>query len=178
MKMIQEKELIEIGKILKTHGVKGEMTFLFNKEEYVDVDTEFYFFLLDGLYVPFFVEDFRFSSNDSAIIKIEEIDTVEEAATYSDTLIFLPKELLKNIEKETKVESEWEQFIDYTVFDEHNKLIGVIESVDSSTINVLFVVVNDKDIEILIPATTDFILEIDSDKKELYLSLPEGLLED
>lgn len=178
MKRIQEKDLIEVGKILKTHGVKGEMIFLFNKGGYADVETKFYFFLLDGLYVPFFVEDFRFSSNDSAIVKIDQIDTVEEAVTYNDTLIFLPKELLKNIEKEPQEQSEWEQFIDYSVLDEHNKLIGVIESVDSSTINVLFVVFDDKNQEILIPATTDFILEINSTKKELHLSLPEGLLDD
>ena len=176
--MIRKEDLIEIGKILKTHGVKGEMTLLFNKEGYADVETEFYFFLLDGLYVPFFVEVFRFSSNDSAIVKIDEIGTVEEAATYNDTLIFLPKELLKNIEKEPQEQSEWEQFIDYSVLDEHNKLIGIIQSVDSSTMNVLFVVIDDKNQEILIPATTDFIIEVDSNKKELHLSLPEGLLDD
>ena len=60
--------------------------------------------------------------------------------------------------------------------DENNKLIGKIDSVDSSTMNVLFVVLN-KDEEFLIPATQDFIIEIDSKIKQLHLNLPEGLLE-
>lgn len=176
--MIRKEDLIEIGKILKTHGVKGEMTLLFNKEGYADVETEFYFFLLDGLYVPFFVEDFRFSSNDSAIIEIEDINRVEDAETYKNILVFLPKELVKDVKNESHPESEWEQFVGYSILDESSKFIGNIKSVDISTINVLFVVVDDKEQEILIPATTDFILEIDSTKKELHLTLPDGLLDD
>ncbi|NLA62802.1 MAG: 16S rRNA processing protein RimM, partial [Bacteroidales bacterium] len=34
--MIDEKKLFEIGKILKPHGVKGEVTVLFNKPEFAN----------------------------------------------------------------------------------------------------------------------------------------------
>lgn len=69
-----------------------------------------------------------------------------------------------------------EEFIGYTVFDENLSTIGVICEVDSSTINVLFVIVKD-DEEVLIPATTDFIVKIDDQHKQLYMKLPEGLLD-
>lgn len=174
--MINENDLIEIGKILKPHGVKGEMIFLFTQASFAETDNNFYFFLLDGTYVPFFINDFRFVSNVSASIKIEGINTIEEAINYNDTLIYLPKELIKEKQEELDLESEWEQFIGYTILDENNKLIGKIDSVDSSTMNVLFVVLN-KDEEFLIPATQDFIIEIDSKIKQLHLNLPEGLLE-
>ncbi len=174
--MINENDLIEIGKILKPHGVKGEMIFLFTQVNFAETDNNFYFFLLDGTYVPFFIKDFRFVSNVSASIKIEGVNTIEEAIAYNDTLIYLPKELLKDTQEEFDIESEWEQFIGYTVLDENNKLIGTIDSVDASTMNVLFVVVN-KEEEFLIPATQDFIIEIDSKKKQLHLNLPEGLFE-
>ena len=174
--MINENDLIEIGKILKPHGVKGEMIFLFTQVNFAEIDNNFYFFLLDGTYVPFFIKDFRCVSNVSASIKIEGVNTIEEAIAYNDTLIYLPKELLKDTQEEFDIESEWEQFIGYTVLDENNKLIGTIDSVDASTMNVLFVVVN-KEEEFLIPATQDFIIEIDSKKKQLHLNLPEGLFE-
>lgn len=176
--MIQEKDLIEIGKILKSHGVKGEMTFLFKREEFVDIESNFYFFLLDGLFVPFFVEDFCYLSNNSANVKIEEVNTIEEAITYNNTLIFAPKYLLENIQEKSSPESKWEEFIEYSALDINNRLIGVIKNVDDSTINVLFVVINDEGQEILIPATTDFIFEVNSTEKKLYLSLPDGLLGD
>ena len=174
--MINENDLIEIGKILKPHGVKGEMIFLFTQVNFAETDNNFYFFLLDGTYVPFFIKDFRFVFNVSVSIKIEGVKTIEEAIAYNDTLIYLPKELLKDTQEEFDIESEWEQFIGYTVLDENNKLIGTIDSVDASTMNVLFVVVN-KEEEFLIPATQDFIIEIDSKKKQLHLNLPEGLFE-
>jgi len=45
--------------------------------------------------------------------------------------------------------------------------------VDDSTINTLFLL----DSEAVIPAHEDFITEIDSDQRKLYVSLPAGLIE-
>ena len=174
--MIRESDLIKIGKVLKPHGVKGEMTIVFNKPGYADIDTDFYFLLLDGLYVPFYVEEFRFNSDSSARVKFEGVDFLENASTYNDTFIFLAKELIQKVDTEVVFTSEWEQFIGYTIFDEASSLIGEIKEVDSSTINVLFIVVINNE-EILIPATTDFIIKVDSDNMELHMSLPDGLLD-
>ena len=173
--MIQEQNLAEIGKILKPHGVKGEMTVLFNQPEFADEDNLFYFFLLDGMYIPFFVEEFRYNSNVSARIKFEGINSIEHALTFGDT--FISKELVKEAEEEFYLESEWDMFIGFSVFDENSTFIGEINGVDSSTLNVLFIVING-DQEFLIPATLDFILKMDPDKKEIHLKLPEGLLDD
>lgn len=174
--MIEEKNLFEIGKILKPHGVKGEVTVLFNKPEFADSESNYYFLFLDGMYVPFYVESFLFNSDVTARVKLQRVDSIEKASTYSNVLVFLPKELVIESEQEETFDSEWDQFIGYTVFDEDSSSIGIIREVDSSTINVLFVI-DRGDEEILIPATTDFIVEIDSKKKQLYMKLPEGLLD-
>ncbi len=176
MEMIQEENLIEVGKILKPHGVKGDMIFLFNHEQFAEAECNHYFFLLDGLFVPFFVEEFRFISSKSAAVNIEGINTIEEAINYNDVLLYLPKEVIDQLDDEAYFESEWEQFIGYTVLGENDKLIGLIEHVDASTMNVLFIVKNDNQ-EILIPATANFILEINSAEKQLRLDLPDGLLD-
>lgn len=174
--MIRESDLIVIGKILKPHGVKGEMTVLFNKPEYTDIETDYYFLFLDGMHVPFYVEELRFNSESSARLKFEGIDSIEKASTYVDTLVFLRKELIKDEDNEVTYTSEWEQFIGYTILDEQATLIGTIKEVDSATMNVLFIVFKN-DEEFLIPATTDFIIKVDSDNMELHMSLPEGLLD-
>ena len=174
--MIQEKNLFEIGKILKPHGVKGEVTVLFNRPEFADNESNYYFLFLDGMYVPFFVEEFLFNSDVTARIKLQGIDSIEKASTYGNTIVFLPKELVKEPAIEESYDSEWDQFIGYTVFDQNSSSIGTILEVDSSTINVLFIVVKD-DEEMLIPATADFIVEIDNKNKQLHLKLPEGLLD-
>ncbi len=176
--MIQEKNLFEIGKILKPHGVKGEITVLFKKPEFADIDNNFYFLFLDGMYVPFFVEEFQFNSDVTARIKFRGINSIEQAMPYSNTVIFIPNELVADLApSEELYHSEWDQFIGYTVFDDNSSLIGTIRNVDTSTINTLFIIEKGDNEEVLIPATQDFIVKIDAPQKQLYLQLPVGLLD-
>lgn len=175
--MIDEKKLFGIGRILKPHGVQGEVTVLFNKPEYANIDNDYYFLYLDGMYVPFFVEEFLYNSDVTARIKFKGINSIEQASNYSNIVVLIPEELLQEIVHEkSKYSTEWEQYIGYTVLDENSSVIGVVQDVDSSTINALFIIING-DEEILIPATQDFIEKIDSKQKQLYLNLPEGLLD-
>ena len=65
-------------------------------------------------------------------------------------------------------------FIDfYVVNDADGKEIGTIAAIDDSTANVLFELEDGK----LIPVAEEFIKTIDSDKREIRVTLPEGLLE-
>lgn len=67
-------------------------------------------------------------------------------------------------------------FIGFSLLNEENEILGTITNVDCSTENFLFIVTqNDKDI--FIPATDDFIIDIDINSKTLTMSLPEGLLD-
>lgn len=175
--MIEEKNLFEIGKLLKPHGVKGEVTVLFTKPEFADIDTKYYFLFLDGMYVPFFVEEFMFNSDVTARVKFQSFNSIEQASTYANTAIFVPNDLVEALEPAEEVyESEWHQFVGYTIIDDSSFVVGVIRDVDAATMNVLFIVVKD-DEEKLIPATEDFIVKLDSKKKQLHMKLPEGLLD-
>ncbi len=175
--MIDEKKLFEIGKILKPHGVKGEVTVLFKKTEFADIANNYYFLSLDGMFVPFFVEEFLFNTDVTARIKFKGVDLIEEASIYSGAPIFILTENFREIqEEERESDNEWSEFVGYTVFDEDTSVVGVIKSIDTSTINTLFVIDNG-DEELLIPATRDFIAKEDSEQKYLYLQLPEGLLD-
>ncbi len=56
--------------------------------------------------------------------------------------------------------------------------IGTITDIDESTINTLFLLKRkENDNEIIIPASDDFITDIDSEKKILYVDLPSGLVD-
>lgn len=174
--MIQKKNIFEIGKILKPHGVGGELTVLYYKPEFADIAEDFYFFQLEGTYIPFFVEELSFNSDITARIKFEGINTIEQASSYNNTLVFLPNDLIKEVNSVDELSSTWDQFIGYTVIDKDSAFLGIIKEVDSKTINVLFIVVKENE-EFLIPATNDFVVKIDSEEKVLQLRLPEGLLD-
>ncbi|HOV70833.1 MAG TPA: ribosome maturation factor RimM [Dysgonamonadaceae bacterium] len=173
--MILAENVVQIGQLLKPHGVKGEMTLLFNRLSHSDIDTPYYFLEIDGIFVPFFVEEIRFTNDTTARVKFEGVDDVATASRYADLRVYLPKESLTITEEETK--TEWDFFVGYTVIDQTLGNLGVIDAVDDSTMNVLFVV-KKNNAEYLIPAAEDFILEMDEQEKILHVDLPQGLIEE
>ena len=172
--MIARDDVIKIGKLQKSHGIKGEISLVFDKTAYADIDTEFYFLDIDGIFVPFLIEEITFITDTGARVKFEDIDDETRAAKFSNLHVYLlRKQIPKGIAEET---SDWDLFIGYTVFDQYLRDLGIIESVDTATINTLFIV-KKSETELLIPATEDFIFEINDDKKIIRMNLPEGLIE-
>lgn len=172
--MITKDEVIKIGKLQKTHGIKGEISLVFDKSAYADVDTEFYFLDIDGIFVPFLIEEITFITDTGARVKFEDIDDETRATQFVNLHVFLLRKQVSENQKDDK--SDWDFFIGYTVFDQHLRDLGIIESVDSTTINILFIV-KKSETELLIPATEDFIVKINTEKKIIHLNLPEGLVE-
>lgn len=170
--MITENEVFEVGKTAKPHGVKGEISFNFTKENFDEEKLPYYIFDIDGIYVPFFVEDYRFKTNTSALIKLEGIDTDEQARLISNHTVYIHQQFaLKEAQEELGIAG----FIGFKVEDTILGSIGKIIEVDTSTDNVLFVIEYQGE-ELLIPATDDFINTIDEEKQSINMTLPKGLV--
>ena len=71
--MIRQEEVYKIGKLGKTHGVKGELSFLFDDDVFDRVDADYLVLDLDGILVPFFIEEYRFRSDSNVILKLEGV---------------------------------------------------------------------------------------------------------
>lgn len=172
--MIRPEEVIRIGKILKPHGVKGELSMLcendcFDRSE----DCDYLIGDMDGILVPFFIDSYRFKSNASVLIKFDDIDTVEQAEKMTGVTIYFPKKYLP----EDATECTQEEFLNgYTISDSHSGTIGIIKRIENSTINILLVVEKEGE-EILIPFHEEFIREVDEKTHTIIMNLPEGLVQ-
>lgn len=173
--MIPKKDILQIGNTQKPYGIKGEIVIRFRKEEYADAETEYYFLEIEGIPVPFFIEEFTYSTDVTARVKFEDVNDEVAAARYVNTPVFLPRELLESSAGSTM--SDRDYFIGFSVINQHGKPLGIIREVDDSTINVLFIVRNEEK-EYLIPAAEDFIAAIDEENLLIRMYLPEGLIED
>ena len=172
--MINRDELVQIGQFGKPHGIKGEITFLFT-DVMADLIRHPHFLIceIDGIFVPFRIENYRIVSNSTAYIQLKNIDSDKEARILANKEVFSPK---KNVEKNIEDDSfTWDYFIGFTLTDERLGKIGRIVDVDTTTINTLFIVERENE-EILIPAVEEFILRIDETMEELVVALPEGLV--
>lgn len=171
--MIKKEEVFKIGIINKPHGVKGEVSFTFTDDIFDRVeDCDYLVLLLDGILVPFFIEEYRFRSDNVALVKFEGIDSTEKARTLTNVEVYYPVKFMDDQEGI----SSWNYFIGFRVEDIHHGCLGTVVDVDDATMNVLFVIENG-DEEVLLPAHEEFILDIDRKKKILKVDIPDGLLD-
>jgi len=171
--MIKKEEVFKIGIINKPHGVKGEVSFTFTDDIFDRVeDCDYLVLLLDGILVPFFIEEYRFRSDNVALVKFEGIDSTEKARTLTNVEVYYPVKFMDDQEEI----SSWNYFIGFRVEDIHHGCLGAVVDVDDATMNVLFVIENG-DEEVLLPAHEEFILDVDRKKKILKVDIPDGLLD-
>ncbi|MBR6141247.1 MAG: 16S rRNA processing protein RimM [Bacteroidaceae bacterium] len=168
--MITEQDVYKIGQIGRTHGVKGEVTFSFTDDVWDRAEAEYLFVRVDGLLVPFFLEEYRFRSDTTALVKFLDYDTANDVQFLVGCDVFFPHALTP--ERSEDEEYTWRYFTGFQLYDEKAGCIGTIDRVDDSTQNILFYV-GDR----LIPAAEDWIKDIDHKGRAIHMALPEGLLE-
>lgn len=172
--MIRKEDVVRIGTFNKPHGVKGELSFTFTDDIFDRVNCDYFICLLDGIFVPFFLEEYRFRSETTALVKLERVDNAEQARKFTNVEVYFPKSLVD--EDESEDIPTWNYFAGFQVNDIHAGFLGEIVAVDDSTMNVLFAIERDNGEEILLPAHEEFMVKIEKKKRILTVELPEGLL--
>jgi len=174
--MIKREDLIEIGQFNKPHGIKGEISFTFTNDIFDESECNFLLCEIDGIFVPFEIESYRFKSDTTALIKLVRIETDSQVKFLTNLEVYFPKQYMTDNKVSENIAS-WDYFIGYKIIDSALGEIGSIVDVDETTINVLFVVEQVEGNEILIPASEDLIEKIDTDNKKIWIMMPEGLIE-
>lgn len=173
--MIKTEDVYKIGKLTKAHGLRGEINFMFTDDTWDRAETDHLICEVDGILVPFFMEEYRFRSDSTALVKFEDIDSVEAAQMLVNSDVYLEKKYQDELDDN---EVSLNYFIGFTMVDgDTGKVIGEITDIDDNTENWLFVVTRTNGEEALIPAHEEFIAEIKQEDKIMVMDLPLGLLE-
>ena len=168
--MIKKEDVYKIGRIGKAHGVKGEVSFNFDDDIFDRVDAEYLILEVDGILVPFFMEEYRFRSDNTALVKFEDIDTQDRARELTNCDVYFPR----NLADDNDEELTYTFLVGFDIIDDQSgKNIGTIASIDDNTMNILFELEDGR----LIPASEELITYIDKDNKTITIALPEGILD-
>ena len=168
--MIKREEVFKIGRLGKSHGVKGEVSFQFDDDIFDRVEAEYLVLEIDGILVPFFMEDYRFRSGYLAYVKFKDVDTQERASELTGCDVFFPRALAET-EDETPI---LEMLVGFSVVDASSgKTVGTVVDINDQTANVLF----ELNTGHLIPASDELIMNIDTKNEAIVMNIPEGLLE-
>ena len=172
--MIRRDDVYKIGKLGKPHGVKGEITFAITDDVFDRVDADYLVLDIDGILVPFYLEEYRFKNDDNVLVKFEDIDTQELVRAYTGCEVYFPRHLSDSDEENMS----WAEIIGFQLVDAvSGRVVGTIDHVNDSTLNLLFEITSPEGEALLIPANNDLIEEVDIEKKMIRMAIPEGLLE-
>jgi 16S rRNA processing protein RimM len=166
-----EPRFLVIGRIVKPHGVQGEMR--------VEIVTELpeRFTWLKKVYLgehdpqPVSVESVRFHKN-FVLVKLEGYDSREDAAEVRSQLLQVPKDEAIPLEEGEYYLYQLEGLAVYTDEGEH---LGELVEVLETKANNVFIVHGSRG-EVLLPDTEEVVLEIDFENSRMKVHLLPGLL--
>ena len=166
--MIQANELIRIGTMRRPHGKSGELQCQMDNDYWNEAEADFLILLLDGIFVPFRVEDWRGKGADSLIFRLKGVDTEVKALRLVNAEAYM---LRRDLNEEAEEMMTWQDLTGYEVLNSEHVVQGRAAAVDESTINTLLELEDGR----LLPVHEDLIIEIDEPQKRIILDLPEGL---
>ena len=88
--MIQEKDVYRIGRVGKPHGIKGEVQIQVDDDVFDRTSTPYLILRVDGILVPFFMEEYRFKSDEIVLVRFEDISSAAERAAKVLDLVPAP----------------------------------------------------------------------------------------
>lgn len=167
----------KVGKIKEPHALKGELYVLvFSKDiSWFHQLTEFRLSASDDPEAgkTFEVERIK-PFREGLMLKPKNISTRNESDLLKGQMFFIPETLLSSEVGETIFLSEVQ---DFEITDPNDKKLGHITGFSSNGLQDLLVVLTVEGKVAEIPFVQDFILDLNFEKKQIKMSLPEGLLD-
>ena len=167
--------LIEYGRILKRHGLSGEVKFITFSGEYDNFNN------LNSLFIKlpseaeskeFSIQNWK-SQKSALILKLADINTPEEADSLKGLTVYINTSDLKETDDD---EYYWFELIGLNVYTDQNKFVGKVESLIDNTSQVLLVIKNEEK-ETLVPFIDQFVDEINIGKSKIIITPIEGLID-
>ena len=171
---MEKEQCFTLGLVSKTQGYKGTLIFR------LEVDFPEEYSKLESVYIeknrkliPFFIQSIEILPKGFARVKLEDVDSEEYAKSLVKGTLYLPVDKLPELKSD---QFYFHEIVGFEVVDsEEGKLGKIIEYIEIPVNPQLLVDHNGT--EVLVPISDNFYRGIDKEKREIYVSLPPGLIE-
>lgn len=164
-----EPAFVVVGKIRRPHGVKGEIL--------MEVHTDFPERLISGkiVFVGDIYREHIFASTRQhalgMIVKIQGIDDPETAGELRNQMVYVKTGDLPQL---PEGEFYLHMIIGFRVVDETGNLLGILQEILETGANDVYLVkAEQSQEELLLPAIESVILDVNLEKREILVRLPE-----
>lgn len=168
------ENLILIGKVIRPHGMGGLLK-IFSYAQSLETFERSSAVYLDrgsGALSEYQVTSIKPQKN-LFLLKLEGVNTLEEAESYRGAGIFLRKE---DLGRKEEGEYYWFELIGIKVYSTKGELIGTLKDIFSSPSNDTYVIEGGRG-EMLVPATHSAVREIDLENRRMIISEMEGYID-
>ncbi len=176
--------LQQIAQVLKSNGTDGELVMGFREIAPEDINlNEPVFIVFDGLPVPFFIESFTKRGNSKALVRLTDINSMEDVEEITGKAVYTEAENLPEMSLE---EDGYAALIGWMLLtsaggegeiNEETEFMEVGEITDFIDIpNNPCLEVKTENGAVMIPLHEDLILSVDPEYQELVMQIPAGLL--
>ncbi|MBN2348484.1 MAG: 16S rRNA processing protein RimM [Bacteroidales bacterium] len=172
--MLKKEDCLLLGTVIKTTGIRGEIITSLQNLSFERIKKMGSVFLdIEGLLVPFFIEEYFQPNENSLVIKFDDIHSKEKAREIVGCDVYIEQNLVKEPSETIYNLSELKG---YSMIDKNNGEIGIVEDTIDIPGNPLIKIFRENK-EILIPVNEKIILEVNSSNKQILADLPEGLFD-
>jgi len=161
---------IPVGRVTRTHGLKGELKFFPADQEDLVIQNDQQIRLGE---TTFKIKSVR-GAKSPFIVKFDGIDSIEAAQSLSGQEVLVAREDLESLPEGEYYRFEIEGL---KAFDDTGKYYGVIEDIIATGSNDVYVVRGDGK-EWLVPMIDSVVQSIDLEQDKLIFHCVEGLFDD
>lgn len=178
--MIENMELewLNVGKIVNTHGVRGEVRVVsktdFPEERYKKGSVLYIFKQNQKEPLKVTVASHR-QHKQFDLLTFEEVGSLNEAEQLKESILKVEKEHLGSLDEG---EFYFHEIIGCEVYDEKDKLIGQIKEVLTPGANDVWVVGRKGKKDALIPYIPSVVKTVDISSKKVHIEVMEGLIDE
>lgn len=167
-----DKDLLEVGKIVNTHGLKGEVkvaVWMDYPEDFEELETVYLKTRRETLTLT--VESVRYQKNN-LIVKFAEFKDINEVEQYKNCVLFADRDELGELPEGVHYIVD---LIGLDVYNEEGEKIGVISDVFNTGANDIYAVKREGKKDLLLPVIDDVVKEIDIEGGRVTVHVMEGL---
>lgn len=165
-------DFLEIGKIINTHGLKGEVKISVWTDAPDDFENLRYVLTKSGDEEKRLnISGIKYQKNN-IIVKFREINSIEDAQNYKNAVLYVPKSELGELPENVYYIAD---LIDSEIFSETGEKIGVLRDVFSTGSNDVYDIKRENAKNLLVPIIDGVVKSVDTDNKKIVIKIPEGL---
>jgi len=164
-------DILEVGKIVNTHGLKGEVKVV-PWTDYPEVFEDIKNVSLKNGQ-NFKIKGVKYQKNN-IILKLSGIDTIEDAEKLKNSILFAEKTELGELPDGVYYVAD---LLGLRVKTDEGEILGTISDVINTGANDIYEVKREDKKPLLIPVIDDVVLNISIEDGEVLVHLMEGLLE-